>query len=357
MEQTCQFSHPVPINGDVCDQGHPLCAALQCAVADCDFVTQPVNVRWKSMAEKLLRIHVRKVHGSHDNINVIKVDAKQMVSEIIESIVDSIPDSQGCPGNKDSENLNKCQICSKFIKHDRILQHHMKWCHDIPINDEFKTPCPHCAKVYWSDEPWLLRLHVKIHHSLRGKTLPPIEGKTCPVCFKTFSNKTNVRRHILTEHEKSLRIKCPECEKSFASKTALNYHVKEHDANQDFDCEKCGETFPNLWTHRIHLRQHNKSEELKCSICELVLAGKKSLARHLQEIHFRTNFNTDKISVPVYAFECEHCDYKAKRKENLKIHMKNKHSDNKKNIPCEKCGKEFSNTQNMRRHAKNLHKM
>lgn len=231
----------------------------------------------------------------------------------------------------------------------------MRSFHDIRSNNEVKTPCPHCGKVYWSDEPRNLRRHITKYHGLKGKNLPEIEGRTCPVCFKTFFSKTNVRRHLLTEHENVLRMKCPHCEKSFASVSSLNYHVKEHSPNTEIKCEKCDETLQNLQAYRIHQKTHIKSKEFKCSECEKVLSSSKSLSRHLQEKHFQTKFDTDKITVKSYAHGCDQCDYKSKRKEHLQSHVINKHNEVKKMIPCEICGKVFTNKQNMNRHVKKLH--
>jgi RNase P subunit RPR2 len=61
-------------------------------------------------------------------------------------------------------------------------------------------------------------------HSLKNMKVPKIAGNTCPICYKLLYSKTNVKRHILTEHENTMRSQCPNCDKTFASKTSLEYH-------------------------------------------------------------------------------------------------------------------------------------
>ena len=50
---------------------------------------------------------------------------------------------------------------------------------------------------------------------------------TCPLCFKIFHNKFNMKRHRKMQHDGSMRLKCCDYEKTFASKTALQYHKKK----------------------------------------------------------------------------------------------------------------------------------
>ena len=125
------------------------------------------------------------------------------------------------------------------------------------MKDEIKTPCPNCQQVFWSDEPKAFRVHQEKHHSLKNKTFPVIQGKSCPLCFKMFKNKTNVRCHILNEHENTLRFKCPDSDKTFASKIAMIYHKDTHSPNKEFECKKCEVTCSSLMSYRSHQKQHN----------------------------------------------------------------------------------------------------
>ena len=129
------------------------------------------------------------------------------------------------------------------------------------------------------------------NHSLKNRKFPKIAGRTCPICYKMLYSKTNVKRHILTEHENTMRSQCPKCDKTFASKTSLEYHSKTHSDVKEFVCEKCQKTFYNLMSYRSHQKQHNKPKKEKCPKCDLFLMGRGSLSRHLSEVHFLGIYN------------------------------------------------------------------
>ena len=191
-------------------------------------------------------------------------------------------------------------------------------------------------------------------HRLKNMKVPKITGNTCPICYKLLYSKTNVKRHILTEHENTMRSQCPKCDKTFASKTSLEYHSKTHYDVKEFVCEKCQETFYNLMSYRSHLKQHKKPKKEKCPKCDLFLMGRGSLSRHLKEVHFLGIYNTDKKTVLVYGFKCDKCDSKFKRHAHLKAHIESQHLVKK--LSCDMCGKEYSNLQNLRRHSVMKHK-
>ena len=247
----------------------------------------------------------------------------------------------------------KCSICSKDFQSNISLKYHKRESHNISADGEVETPCPYCSKQYWSNQHRLLKRHIELFHSLKKKTFPPIEGKTCPVCFKTFYNKTNVKRHLLTEHERSLRISCPECEKTFASKSALDYHVKVHSSQTEVNCDECKESFPDFRSLNSHkIKHHRPSNEKKCADCGVVLKGKSSLNRHMMEVHDVTRYDTKKIDVFVFSHKCDQCDFKSKRIDHLKDHIAQKHSKEKEMFPCGSCEKVFSYKKTLRRHQK-----
>ena len=372
MDMSCRFSHPIPGNAKKCDNDHQEVKVLRCEVAGCNFGSKSLSVRHQSIAETLLVSHTKKVHSEQGFYGVDRPStAKAFVTDVIEDIVNGTVDISENKSEHDSYNYKlakftsdekqdetknvNCPVCQKLFKYDIILKHHMRTFHEIPMKDEIEKPCPHCQQVFWSDEPKAFNLHQEKKHSLKNKTFPVIQGNSCPLCFKFFYSKTNVRRHILTEHEETLRIKCLECDRTFASKTAMNYHMKTHSPNKEFVCEKCEATFSSFMGYRTHQKQHSEPKKEKCPECDQILVGKRSLSRHLKEIHFHSKLDTDKITDPVYGFICDQCDSKYKRKDHLKMHIESQHSEKKK-ISCHICGKEYTNKQNLMRHVKLKHK-
>ena len=297
-------------------------------------------------------------HDAEKGFNEIGTpsDAKNIVTDTVEDMVNNVVKISQKKSESDTFKMKNiyCPVCQKNVKCEKRLKYHMQIAHQIPFKDEVKTPCPYCQQVFWSDNPTALQFHLQNKHSLKYKELPVIQEKSCPLCFKLFYSRTNVRRHILTEHENTMRIKCTWCDKTFASKTSLIYHQNTHSPNKEFVCEKCEVTFPSLKIYRSHRKQHNEPKKEKCPECDQVLVGKNSLSRHLEEIHFVSKFDIGKITVPVYGFKCDQCDSKFKRNDHLKMHIQSQHSEIKK-IPCDVCGKEYSNKQNLKRHVKLKH--
>ena len=217
MATSGQLTHPIPGNAKKCDDGHHEVTVLQCGVAGCTFGSISQSVRHHSVAETILIGHLKKVHGEQGFYGVDPPStAKAVVTDVIEEIINAAVDSEKksehdsydhslssfATDEKKDKTLNvTCPVCQKLFKYDIILKHHMRIFHDIPIKGEIKTPCPHCQQVFWSDEPKAFKLHQEKKHSLKKKTFPVIQVKSCPLCFKVFSSKTNVRRHILTVHE------------------------------------------------------------------------------------------------------------------------------------------------------------
>lgn len=358
-------------HAEKCYDGHQEKKVLHCEVPGCTFRSKIFSVRHQSVAETLLIGHTKKVHGEKGFYGVDPPStATAVVKDVIEDIINAAANVAGgisehssfdfkldmltSDEKKDETQTVSCPVCQKRFKYDIILKHHMRMFHEIPIKDEIKTPCPHCQEVFWSDQPKAFNLHQEKNHSLKNKSFPVIQGKSCPLCFKVFYSKTNVRRHILTEHEDTLRIKCTLCDRTFASKTAMNYHMKTHFPSSEYMCEKCEVTCSSLMSYRTHQRKHSEPKKEKCPKCDKILVGKRSLSRHLKEIHFHSKLDTDKIEDPVYGFKCDKCDSKYKRKDHLKMHSESKHSEKKK-ISCDICGKEFSNKQNLMRHIKFKH--
>ena len=62
----------------------------------------------------------------------------------------------------------------------------------------------------------------------------------------------------------------------------------------------------------------------------------KNLWRHIEEVHGKTKYNTDKTKVSAFPHRCEQCNFKTKRKFDIKRHYMQKHSLCDVTFPCEK---------------------
>ena len=184
----------------------------------------------------------------------------------------------------------------------------------------------------------------------------------CPRCFKMFHNKYNMRLHFKTQHKGKAMYKCDHCEQSFASKTSLNYHVKKHHSDSTgILCENCDEICPDFKSYIEHIDLHSRlfydNVGHNCTECELIIHGKRNLRRHMSEVHNQEQkLNSVKTSIPSFSHVCDECNFRTKRKYDLKEHKKHQHSPGIEIVfPCDKCDKTFKYSRGRRRHDKITH--
>ena len=77
-----------------------------------------------------------------------------------------------------------------------------------------------------------------------------------------------------------------------------------------------------------------------------------TLWRHIEEIYNKTKYNTALIDVSADPHECEQCDFKSKRRFDLKRHYMHKHSLFDVTFASERCGRVFNYEASMKRHTK-----
>ena len=127
-----------------------------------------------------------------------------------------------------------------------------------------------------------------------------------------------------------------------------------------FNCEECGKklsTIASLLRHKTIVHRNSPAEKLPCKWvkCGQMFESVASLKRHMREQHFNIKLNTDfqeALETPD-SFQCEMCDNKFKRAENLRRHFKSMHTENK--LSCSECGKIFGRKDNLARHMKTKH--
>ena len=63
-------------------------------------------------------------------------------------------------------------------------------------------------------------------------------------------------------------------------------------------------------------------------------------------------YNSAVIGVSAFPHRCDQCEFKTKRKFDLKRHNMHKHSLCDVTFPCERCGKVFNYEASLKRHIK-----
>ena len=138
---------------------------------------------------------------------------------------------------------------------------------DHPLATSLKCKLPGCSfstdpvdKKYVKIAIRQLKSHLKECHSDQEYKENQTNRSTCPICYRIFISKSNVKRHINQEHKQKGRHVCNICNKSFSSKTALIYHSKKHQEKEDKNNKKdVKKKFESKYLKVYH----------KCNDCEL----------------------------------------------------------------------------------------
>uniref|UniRef100_A0A8D8WM15 Zinc finger protein 782 n=1 Tax=Cacopsylla melanoneura TaxID=428564 RepID=A0A8D8WM15_9HEMI len=98
---------------------------------------------------------------------------------------------------------------------------------------------------------------------------------SCDYCSKAFSNKTNLKAHLLI-HKGFKSYPCGTCLKSYSGITALKTHLRTHE--RTFICDKCSKSFSNKVSLKTHLLTHtHKSIRYPCDKCLNSFSDKSNL--------------------------------------------------------------------------------
>ena len=102
----------------------------------------------------------------------------------------------------------------------------------------------------------------------------------CEFCFKQFTNKDTMKRHILT-HNGNKTHKCLHCARSFYSETSYISHVKTHTGEKAHKCKHCSMSFGKKSALEVHLRTHSGERPYQCTYCGKSFSISGNLHRHL----------------------------------------------------------------------------
>ena len=232
----------------------------------------------------------------------------------------------------------------------------------------------------------------------------------CDYCYKIIS-KGNLKRHIEDVHEGQKKFECEHCKKTFSQKCNLKTHVLKMHSGKKFKCQKCQKTFnqKQIFLNHMKIKHTNKTKitkQFKCDKCNKEYIYKTALENHIKTFHIQQNeqeikgeideydkstnenhiegaykkignlvkikfqvendnknlseheideYDLSKISNKCGPIKCEYCNKTVSSKGNLKRHIEDVHKGQKR-YECELCSKSFSQKCNLKTHILKYHK-
>ncbi|XP_065357349.1 transcription factor hamlet isoform X2 [Calliphora vicina] len=163
----------------------------------------------------------------------------------------------------------RCEVCDKVFIELQDLDDHLVGAHHFRKDEFF---CELCSQRF-CHRPLLLKHRALQHNEIRKYP--------CENCTKVFCDPSNLQRHIRNHHIGARSHACPECGKTFATSSGLKQHTHIHSSVKPFQCEVCFKAytqFSNLCRHR---RMHADCRmQIKCSKCGQSFSTVTSLSKH-----------------------------------------------------------------------------
>ncbi|XP_068627148.1 uncharacterized protein [Battus philenor] len=167
-----------------------------------------------------------------------------------------------------TNNLLRCQICSAHIEDLQEWKQHMRNHASLP---EYK--CDVCDKQF-SDSSNYAK-HRKVHN---------FYSYECDMCGGKFRAQASLIKHLLL-HEQEPE-KCKICAATFFSKSKLRAHMKQHRITT-YPCYICKKRFESLrdkWDH-LWLRHKLRNVAADCPICHQSFRKINDVKHHMKEKH------------------------------------------------------------------------
>ncbi|XP_064626367.1 uncharacterized protein LOC135487031 [Lineus longissimus] len=171
-----------------------------------------------------------------------------------------------------SERTFKCDECDFTATSASNLQQHK-----LRHTDVRPFQCELCGLKFKSNPS--LKHHVKSVHL----NVKPYKCKLCP---KSFCNSGNLYRHQTVHGGYKKLFECPECHIEFTLESNLKRHQKKHENPVSYRCRLCLRTFTELTNLCRHINTvHLRAIQIPCPYCNKTLTTSTTLRGHIKRCH------------------------------------------------------------------------
>ncbi|XP_045195373.2 zinc finger protein ZFP2-like [Mercenaria mercenaria] len=223
---------------------------------------------------------------------------------------------------------HSCLSCKdkKEYRFEKNLIKHIECEHD----NIFPLSCEVCGKLLLSE--LVQRKHLAEHDP---------SFRHCNLCNKDFIGRPLIQLddHLL-KHDGIMRYRCHLCNEAYHKKISLSLHLTtKHEIGKSLCvCEHCGHSFPHPRQLYKHVKNVCTKHKVFCEICE----------KWFSSTYIYTH---KKLHSGERPFICEKCGDSFPLADSLKIHMKYKHTFEKK-FKCMQCEKAFVKLSTLQRHER-----
>ncbi|XP_054167596.1 zinc finger protein 62 homolog [Oppia nitens] len=210
-----------------------------------------------------------------------------------------------------------------------------------------------CDKVY--DKEKSLKQHYYIQHNTKRQFKCYVDG-----CDQTLANKNQLKSHIQIKHNitttsKCRPFKCDKCDKTYTNRSNVKKHQKyiHSDIPREFKCryDGCDKVFRFESTRKQHYLRHENLwfRRFKCDVdgCGKSFYRRAHLNEHTTYLH-----SNDRP----FACEWPGCDKRFKLMENLKQHREIHSGVRKYRCDFDGCNKTFITATGLDSHKRFIHR-